>query len=473
VQTLVGHPVLSWSLGGVLVALDVAAIAVLLYRGRGVERTLAWLFAILAFPGVGSLAYFAVANPRVRKLTRRKRAAHRAVVGPCSLESAPAEPDGGIMALVERATDLPSTRGNRVDVLVEDDLAFQLVEETLESAQCSIWAEYYLIRRDETGRRFLELLAARVQDGIDVKLLYDSVGSLGLDRDRLCSQAAGGCVAFHPVNPFRRRWAVHLRNHRKLIVVDGKTAFTGGMNIGDEYSGRARRRGSLHFKDTHLRLEGPCVQHLEEVFREDWLFASGEELAASKPSPLPCAENTARVAVVPSGPDQERNASHLVYFAAIARAQNSIRLTSPYFVPDESMLLALITAALRGVDVRILVPEKPDAALVGPASRSYFAGLLRGGVRIFEYLPAMLHAKTLVVDDVLSIVGSANLDIRSFRLNFELGALVEDRATAGVLTQRFDRDLKESREVVLADVEAWSVARRIGTGAARLLSPLL
>jgi cardiolipin synthase len=137
------------------------------------------------------------------------------------------------------------------------------------------------------------------------------------------------------------------------------------------------------------------------------------------------------------------------------------------------MLLALITAALRGVDVRLLVPEKPDAALVGPASRSYFAGLLRGGVRIFEYLPAMLHAKTLVVDDVLSIVGSANLDIRSFRLNFELGALVEDRATAGVLTQRFDRDLTDSREVALADVEAWSVARRIGTGAARLLSPLL
>jgi cardiolipin synthase len=256
-------------------------------------------------------------------------------------------------------------------------------------------------------------------------------------------------------------------------VVDGKTAFTGGMNIGDEYSGRARRRGSLHFKDTHLRLEGPCVQHLEEVFREDWLFASGQELAASKTPPLPCADHTARVAVVPSGPDQERNASHLLYFAVIARAQNSIRLTSPYFVPDESMLLALVTAALRGVDVRILVPEKPDAALVGPASRSYFAGLLRGGVRIFEYLPAMLHAKTLVVDDVMSIVGSANLDIRSFRLNFELGALVEDRATARVLTQRFDRDLKDSREVALTDVEAWSVARRIGTGAARLLSPLL
>jgi len=278
-------------------------------------------------------------------------------------------------------------------------------------------------------------------------------------------------VEFHPLNPLRKRWAVHLRNHRKLIVIDRKLAFTGGMNVGDEYSGRARRRGTLHFSDTHLSLAGPCVDDLEEVFAEDWCFATGETLELAERQQMPPGD--ACVAIVPSGPDQLRNASHLSYFTGITSARRSVWLTSPYFIPDEAILTALVTTALKGVDVRILVPAASDVLLVGPAGRSYYRQLLGVGVRIFEYLPSMLHAKTMVIDERLALVGSANIDMRSFSLNFEVGALIDDPAVAATLQGCFASQVQDSREVTPETLRNWSVLRRLQHGAARLFSPLL
>lgn len=459
-----------------LAALDAVAILRAITRGRGVEGTLAWIFAILAFPGFGALAYLLMANPSVRRMTRRKRLSaeglRRRLESACALPSTCPGPAVPVLTLAARATGLPPTAGNRVDLLTEDERAFEAIEASVRGAARSVWAEYFIIRNDETGHRFLDLLAERARDGVEVRLLYDAVGSLGLDAGKLAVlRAAGGQVeAFLPVNPLRRRWSVHLRNHRKLVVVDGKEAFTGGMNVGDEYSGRGRRKGLRHYLDSHLAIRGPAAGDLARVFAEDWAFATGT--VPSEPPPAAPAGDSV-VGVVPSGPDQQPNANALVCFAGVASARSRCYLTSPYFIPDEALLRALTAAAMSGVDVRLLLPRHPDIALVGPAARSYFRPLLGAGVRVFEYRRSMLHAKTLVVDGAWGMVGSANVDIRSFRLNFEAGALVADPAFAAALEARFLKDLESSQEVTAAALSRKGKGRRLWEATARLLSPLL
>lgn len=456
-----------------LLAFDLAAIAVLVWRSQGVERTLAWLFAILAFPGAGALAFFALANPSVRRASRRLHEASALRQDACPRECAPEEPDP-LFTLAEKATGFAPTAGNEVTLMAENAQAFRRIKEAIVSAERFIWAEYYIIKRDETGGLFLDLLARRAAEGLEVRLLYDALGSLDVDEERLSAiRAAGGKVAaFHPLNPLRRRWAVHLRNHRKLVAIDGETGFTGGMNVGDEYSGRSRRKGGLFFHDTHMMLKGPAAADLAEVFALDWAFATGSILALPR-QPAGPGPGKVEAAVVPSGPDQERNATALCYFGALGQAKKRAFITSPYFIPNEPMLFAIQCAAMRGVDVRVLVPAKCDVSLVGPAARSYFPVLLRAGVRVYEYLPSMLHAKTMVVDGLWCLVGSANLDIRSFRLNFELGALVRDRDFGGLLEERFLSDIKKSRELSLAALASRSIFTKAWERTSRLLSPLL
>jgi cardiolipin synthase len=380
--------------------------------------------------------------------------------------------DDRVVALAEELSGVPATTGNQVELLVEDRDAFARIEHELARARHSIWAEYYIVRNDETGHRFLDLLAARARAGVSVLLLYDGFGSLGLDAERLRAiRAAGGRVEpFLPVNPLRRRWAVHLRNHRKLIVIDGAIAFTGGMNMGDEYSGRSRLKGKQYFRDSHLRIEGPAVRYFAEIFAGDWDFAAGEQLVCGT---AVAAAGTALVCPVPSGPDQRWNASAHVFFAGIMSARESCFLTTPYFLPDESTQTALVTAAKSGVDVRLLLPKRCDVPVVGSAARSYYRELIRAGVRVFEFRPAMLHAKSLSVDGRWGIVGSANINMRSFRLNFEISALVHDERFAGQLTSRFMDELDQSDEITVDSLARVGLARHLFQSTARLMSPLL
>lgn len=468
---------LSADLGIAIVALDIYAVLRAISRGHGVEATIAWICAIVAFPGIGAIAYLLVANPSLAPARRRKRLTKESVRAalPAEMRTTDLGEQGSVLRLSTYLTGLPPSEGNAVELLTENEDAFEKIERAIEEARRSIWAEYYIISNDETGRHFLELLAAKARDGLEVLLLYDAVGSLRIDSGRLAAiKASGGrAEAFLPVNPLRRRWAVHLRNHRKMIVADGQVGFTGGMNVGNEYSGRVRRKKrSAVFRDTHLMLRGPAVAHLAQIFAEDWAFATGDTLSC--PAVISAVRDGAStVAVVPSGPDQEYNASSLVYFSLIASARKRCYLSTPYFVPDGPTIRALISAAARGVDVRVLVPGISDVAIVAPAARSYYPALLPAGVRIFEYRDSMLHAKSLVVDGMWAIVGSANADIRSFRLNFELGALVADASFARLLEERYFRDLAHSVEISQEDVERRGVRQRLWEGTCRLLSPLL
>jgi cardiolipin synthase len=476
---------LATAAGVVVTVLDVAVIARAVARGHGVEGTIAWILLIVAFPAIGAVAYLMLASPSVKRTTRRKRTrtayvrgAFAAVTrdrhGAETLPPAISPGAAAMLRLATAATGLAATRGNRVEILAESERATRATESAVEGARQTIWAEYYIIRNDATGYRFLDALIAKARQGVDVRLLYDAMGTPWLDRKRLAAlRGAGGRVeSFLPPNPLRRRWSVHLRNHRKIIVVDGEIGFTGGMNVGDEYSGRLLRSGGTHFRDTHLEVRGPAVGDLAQTFAEDWSFASGEALAPSAPPP-PKTGGTATVAVVPSGPDQEQNASGLVYFSGLATARRRIDLTSPYFAPDEPTMRALVTAALRGVELRLLLPGRSDVPIVSRAARTTYGELLRAGVRIFEYQGALLHAKTLAVDGEWGVVGSANIDMRSFRLNFELCALVADAHFAVALEARFAADLEQSREVTLRHVAGRGFPERLVDGAARLLSPLL
>jgi len=465
--------------------LDVVALVHAVTRHLGVASTLAWIFFILFLPGLGPLAYFLLASPRIRTARRRRRLAGEAVRAALrrslGREPLPEEIDHSaplarsILFLGTRLTGLPASGGNRVELLLDNEAAFGSKREAVRGAARSVWAEYYIVEDDATGRGFLADLAGRARAGCDVRLLYDAVGSSGIPGEALSElRAAGGkAEAFLPVNPLRRRWSTHLRNHRKLLVVDERIGFTGGMNVGDEYArGKGGSGGrSRPWHDAHLRVEGPAVFHLATVFAEDWTFAAGERLVPSS-VPMPHAEGSV-VAVVPSGPDQDANANAHTYFAAVSGALERCWLTTPYFVPDEPTVRALCNAAYRGIDVRVLVPAKSDVPLAQAAGRFFYGPLLRAGVRIFEYEPAVLHAKTVVVDGAWSLVGSANLDFRSFTLNFELGAVVFDSAFAARLEERFERDLAESREVTLPSVERRGFADRARLGLARLLAPLL
>ena len=465
-----------------VLAIDGYAIARALTRQHAIPTTIAWLLAIIAFPGVGALTYFLLARPSIARTSRRRRLFGQKLRTilfqngvPAGIEGPPLQSQAlSIMHLSAAITGHLPSGGNQATLLAEDEQAFGRIEGALEAAKRSIWAEYYIINNDETGWRFLDLLAERARAGVEVRLLYDAIGSGNINRPRLeaIRKAGGRTEVFLPLNPLRRRWSVHLRNHRKLIVVDGEIGFTGGMNVGDEYSGRGRKKGGKQFRDSHLELRGPAVSSLAAIFAEDWTYATSDGLGLPSPS-LPLADGSAFVAVVPSGPDQEHNANALVYFSAINSSERRCWLTSPYFIPDEATEQALCSAALRGVDVRIIVPGHPDVPLVGWVARSFYPRLVHAGVRIFEYMPEMLHGKTLVVDSELSIVGSANVDMRSFRLNFEVGALIYDKRFAASLESSFERYLKQTHEVTRQGLGRRRLPEQLYLGSARLLAPLL
>lgn len=470
----------NWSaiaLASCIFAMDVTAIVKVVRRGGDVEGTLAWIFSVIAFPAIGAITYLILSGPSLHRTIRRRRNANaqvRSGGGPEPPQPAPtATMSDTVLQTVESLTGMPATLGNLVVPLIDADHAFHALETGIERATRRIHAEYYIVRNDETGRRFLDLLTRQAAAGVEVRFLYDAMGSFGLDAVRLeaLKRAGARVEAFLPLSPWRRRWAVQQRNHRKIVIVDDTVAFTGGMNVGNEYSGRVRRRGDLLFRDSHVQIDGPAVADLAQVFREDWAFATGEALDPPQFCGVP--QGAARVGIVPSGPDQPVNANSMVYFASINAARRRVSLTSPYFIPDSPTMRALTAAALRGVDVRILVPARCDVWLVGMAARTYYRPLIAAGVRIFEYERSMLHAKTIVVDEEFCVVGSANVDVRSFRLNYELSAAVADEAFSRDMERRFQEDLQHSREVTSRTGRNTAWWRRLRDQVARLLSPLL
>ncbi len=464
-------PQLKLLLVGVWIAYLVVLAGWIVLQKREPVATLSWLLSLALLPVVGLLIYHFLGPQRIKRqgLRRSRSRARLDDTLPAGLQ---ADDDCSTVAcLGQAATGFAHSTATRLDLLVDGGATYDALLEAIGQATHHLHVEYYIFEPDQTGTMVRDALIAAAARGVRVRLLLDAIGSAHAGRVFLAPLlAAGGEVAwFHPV---RLRWVrvprLNLRNHRKVVVVDGKIGFTGGINVTDEENDHIR---SDAFHDLHLRVEGEVVRWLQLAFLEDWHYATGTALRDDKLWPeLPAGDLLAQV--LPAGPDSPWEAIHRVQVEAIHQANRRVWLVTPYFVPGEAARMALSSAALRGLDVRVMVPARSDSLVVSAAARSYYDELIAAGVRIFEYRSRMLHTKAMLVDDEICLVGSANFDHRSFRLNFELSLLVYGEAFAGKLEACLSDDLGQCREVK-AGRPAAPFRRRLGEACARLLSPLL
>ncbi len=472
----------------VILALDIAgyAFAFLLIPRVILERrhpsaTVAWMLAIALLPLIGVPLYFLIGVRRVRRHIRAKIA----VVGPAASSlSQRLRPEEVSTPIGERCARVllaagtpPPTEGNRVTFLHGGDEAYDAVLSLVGSARDHLHAQFFILDVDPVGRRFVQALAARAREGIRVRLLLDSVGSWRALRRtvRPLREAGGQVAAFLPAFPLHRRWSAHLRNHRKLLIADGRKAFTGGMNIGKKYMGP--KAAKVQWKDVAAMVEGSAMPDLQALFLDDWAFSTGETLPEGVlfPPPVrfaggdspPCA-----LQIAASGPDRKARPIYEGVFAAFTAARRRLWIETPYFVPDDGIGAALRNAALRGVDVRLIVPGTSDLRIVSLAGRSYFDEMMEAGVRIHLYRPTNLHSKVLVVDDDVGVIGSPNVDMRSFFLNFELGIFLYDRPQIETLAGRFLEDLGNSEAVDPARFARRPRSLQLIEDTCRIFSPL-
>ncbi|MBY0587414.1 cardiolipin synthase [bacterium] len=477
----IGWPEWAWIVSAfsfLNIALALINITSLMLQRKEPPATIGWILAISFIPVVGSVIYLAFGTDRMarraarqRKRSRRARSLLPAIVG--NLDSA-ANVVGQIqlLKLLEKLSPYPPVQRNRVGVLRDMNANFDQQIRAIETAQHHVHLEYYIFQPDQIGERFLKAMVEAASRGVEVRFLFDAVGGFSLTSDFLKRLERGGVkVARHiPMNLLTRRWTFNFRNHRKILVVDGATAFMGGANIGEEYLGRSEIGTWL---DLHLHLAGPCVVHLQRVFAEDWAFASGQPLQGDHYFRPMLAEGDIVLQVVPSGPDLEVQVMHEAFFAAITGAVEKVRLMTPYFVPTEPLRTALETTARRGVDVEIIVPGTNTKPFVRWASHSYYSELLEAGVKIYEFTPGFLHAKAMTIDGRWSLVGTPNLDNRSLRLNFEVAAAIYDNDITSQIDDLFEATRARSAQVDFVKWRARGVPRRVRENFARLFSPVL
>ncbi|WP_052350596.1 cardiolipin synthase [Paenibacillus gorillae] len=366
------------------------------------------------------------------------------------------------------------TLRNQTKVLTNGEANYDTLLTSITNAKRHIHLDYYTIRDDEIGRRFLRLLTEKASEGVEVRVLFDGVGSYRLSRSYVKQLEAGGVQVFCFLPPYKAvfRKLLNNRNHSKIAVIDGTIGFVGGMNIGDEYLGKEKKLG--FWRDTQLQLEGDSVYWLQELFMKDWAFATGKRLNPAGYMPAHAVQATGgAVLIVSSGPDRNGAPILETVFAAVTAARSRIYLTTPYFIPDASLLTALCIAAKSGIDVRVIIPGIADTQLVLWATLSYVEPLLQSGVKVYRYQKGFIHAKVLLVDQMVASVGTANMDMRSFHSNYEQNAMLFDEAVIARLDRDFAQDMLDSEQLELKSFRQRPRMEKVKEAAAQLLSPLL
>ena len=439
---------------------------------REPAATLSWLFSLAALPYLGFLVYL-VFGPQKLKRHRLRRSRNRVDL-PRAQEHAPGEAGKELARLGQATTHLPASSATGVRLLQDGSATYAALLEDIRAARDHIHLEYYIYSPDRTGAMVRDALVERARAGVKVRLLLDALGSSKAKRSffQPLLDAGGELAWFHPAR-FGRIWTrtwVNMRTHRKIVVIDGAIGYTGGINVTDEENDALRADA---YRDLHMRITGDVVRALQLTFVEDWAYATQDRgfiasVARAMPAPAP---GPIAAQVLVSGPDSSWEAIHRMYVSAIHAANRRVWLTTPYFVPGEAAMMALTSAALGGVDVRLMVPRRSDSLVVSAAARSYYDELLVAGVRIYEYKSRMLHSKTLVIDDNCAFIGTANFDNRSFRLNYEVCAVVYGTALATPLARQFETDMQSCAVVRVNRRQPF--LRRLGDATARLFSPLL
>lgn len=462
-----------WSISWLAAILTVPSV--LLQREGRPLAALSWLLALFALPLGTLLAWWLFGRTHLKRKRLRRRAASNEISGKLAAtqhEAVTPALSGPITSLTLPAglagSVFPPLSGNGIDFLPSPTAAYRQWLREIDSARHHVHAAFYAWHDDEIGCHFRKQLTACARRGVEVRIMVDGVGSARLPR-RFFSEfidAGGRVEVFMKPRLLARNPMLNFRNHRKLLVIDGRIAYTGGVNIGKVFS---------EWEDTAIGIRGPAVNQLQEVFVDDWYFCTGEALLAPVYFNGDECENSPESTVVntiASGPDQRWNAMREMLHLAITQCQSRLWLMTPYFIPDESLLIALRTAVYRRVQVRILVPVESDSWIVPMASRTFFSDLLHSGIELYEF-PGFLHTKLALFDDNQSLIGSANLDVRSFRLNFEISTLLVSKDVTKDVENYFNGHLGKSRRIDKSSLRQRGWLGRSVDAAAHLFSPLL
>jgi cardiolipin synthase A/B len=471
-----------------IIALAVAAFEILgvvtairaIMGTRTSQGAIAWAVSLVTFPFVAVPLYLVFGRNRFEGYVEAMRTLqhdHRGGLERLVAEVSSHRPDcireevERFVAL-ERLAWLPFTCGNRATLLVNGDQTFGAIFEAIRNARSYVLLQFYVVRDDTIGRQLRDLLCRRSREGIRVHFLYDEIGSISLpDRYVDTLQAAGvDMQGFKTTRGPSNRFQINFRNHRKIVVVDGRIAFAGGLNVGDEYLGADPRLSP--WRDTHLRIEGPAVQCVQASLCADWYWANHETLDADWTASR-CQEGGQRILVLPTGPTDDLEACSLMHVHCMHAARKRLWIATPYFVPDEAVLKALKLAALRGVDVRIIIPFANDNRTVHLAAFSYLEEIATAGIQLYWYEPGFMHQKVMLIDDDAAAVGTANIDNRSLRLNFEVTVLVVDEGFAREVAGMLQRDLTTSRLIDPAEYGDRGILFRATVRTTRLLAPIL
>ena len=446
---------------------------------RTPQGAIAWGISLNTFPYVTVPAYWVLGRSKFRHYETGRQKAFDATHPLVNIlrtryveQGLVSAPDTRSATVLEKIARLPFTGFNDVRLLVDGEETFGAIFDAIDRAQDYILVQFYIVRDDALGRELRDRLAARAREGVKVLFLYDEIGSNGLPDAYLQPLVEAGAQVAHfnstkgPANRFQ----LNFRNHRKNVVIDGREAFIGGLNVGDEYMGRSRRFPD--WRDTHAHVVGPVAQFAQLSFVEDWNWATSAIPELSW-HPVKSTTGTQTALVLPSGPADPFETCTLFFLDVINNAHKRLWIASPYFVPDEQMLSALELAALRGTDVRVLVPRVSDNAVVQLATFSYLERCERAGIKVLWYDRCFMHQKVILADDNVAAVGTANFDNRSFRLNFEIMLVVKDEGFNARVARMLERDFRHSTPSTFDEVSSGGLPRRLAVKVARLFSPVL
>lgn len=458
---------------------------VIFLENKDPAKTMAWLLVLFLLPIVGFVFYILFGQNYRNKFRSKKKGVlartkldleadyQKEMIDFMDLFGAnESYVNNRLINLLLKNSKAPFSTNNWVEILTNGEATYSAMIDAMETASNHIHFQFFIIRNDKIGNLMKEILIRKAKEGVKVRVIYDSVGCwrLGKSYIRELKEAGAEVKPFFPVVfPILSR-ELNYRNHRKIIVVDGRVGFVGGLNIGDEYLGANKQLG--FWRDTHLKVLGESVYSLQDIFLSDWHFLTGQTLEEFEVFPRlgDCGSTTMQIAA--SGPDSDWQALLQAYFTMIATAEDRIWITTPYLVPEESIKMGLKIAALSGVDVRIIIPSKPDHFFVYWASRDNIQELLEAGVKIYCYNKGFIHSKIILVDGIGASVGTANLDIRSLEINFEVNAFIYDRQVVRRLESDFYTDLLESTELELETFKKRPTWHKVLEACGRLVSPI-
>lgn len=468
--------------------ITVVSIAIMLMlENRNPVKSISWIMVLVLFPVVGLILYvFFGQNLRKQKIISRKSIKQVEMINGyydaikkqsfgnfLNLEKEEANYKK-VISLIYKNNHSILTSDNKATVLNNGIETFDTIIRELKKATRFIHLEYYIFDQDNIGKQVATILKDKAQSGVEVRVIVDDVGSWHLNN-AFFKEMREAEVEIYPFLKVRFPFftsRINYRNHRKIIVIDGKVGFTGGLNIADRYISGSPKLGGT-WRDTHLRLEGSAVNSLQSIFILDWYFVSRKRIKDKSYFPVHAPSGNVAMQILSSSPDGDWKTLEQAYFMAISQAKKSVYVATPYFLPTESVRMALAAVALSGIDVRIIMPGKSDAYMTQASSLSYVRGMLEAGVKVFFYQKGFIHSKVLIIDGELSSVGTANMDFRSFEYNFEVTAFMYNKNVAEQLEVSFAQDLQDSEEVILTEWKRRPWNQKLGQSFARLFSPLL